>query len=730
MSWSGHIANWSSEDHFEKPILPAVQLQAFCNHMMMGQYQELRERRKARARSSAHAQLRANLRTKDISRDALEEIFASRMPPDVAGSDSMHRRAFKQLLVQHNNFGLSREQAGIIVDGLADKVGLIFWNEFVETACPPRKVRMCKLPCPAAHPSLVPGTRAAVLRSIAAQVSTPYSLPASVHLDQEDEVVAWRTKIEDPAGLLKPVSPPERKQFRHDVNETLFELSRVKAEAAGRGLDHRVGQRPTPPQWYRGAMTPRFTVFEAREGGQGGGLRLGYATLRPPADGARTDRGVVEVTVGGKHAGLGPQLRQASQTKRAGRVAEDSTLAQIREDAPAVSFKPVPPKAKPPRRQRTKPTHMTARQQGAQAVMEHAGVCKTMNVVMAALMKAGGDGKFSDETRQPLYLFKKLDRDRSGALDHKELVDGLKRVASDGGESVNDRHVELFVRAIDANNDGQIVFAEFMDGLLRFKADSARQMLRAASYSLGGQDWKQLFCSYDKDHNGSLDFTEFRGLIRSAAKIGVSVIGEEMLAQLFRLIDGDGTGTIDWEEFEQHLQNDMLALADGTAASLGGGESVLDNALRRIAAAIEATGASQSAFFDRLDVDGDGELTVAELELAVCELTDNGQGTRLTREEAAAIVALCDVNGDATVDRAEFLAALKARSSAARNAQDHAGYAAVVATSDDGGGWLKGGPAFGGGGAVAQASAMGGVAKRHPSAGPTGFYASVEFQVA
>jgi Ca2+-binding EF-hand superfamily protein len=138
------------------------------------------------------------------------------------------------------------------------------------------------------------------------------------------------------------------------------------------------------------------------------------------------------------------------------------------------------------------------------------------------------------------------------------------------------------------------------------------------------------------------------------------VIDDDQLKQLFRLIDGDGTGTIDYEEFNDYLTNDMLALADEF-----GGESVLDNALKRIAVAIGTSGTKAKKLFDKIDLDGDGQLTVRELERAVCSLSEANDGTSLTHEEAAAIVALCDVNGDGAISREEFLAALQASAKAA-----------------------------------------------------------------
>ena len=90
-----------------------------------------------------------------------------------------------------------------------------------------------------------------------------------------------------------------------------------------------------------------------------------------------------------------------------------------------------------------------------------------------------------------------------------------------------------------------------MNGLLRFKADHIRHKVRAAAYTIGGQDWPRLFASYDKDRNGNLEYPEFRKMIRTAAKCGPDMIDEDSLKQLFRLIDVDGNSTIDYTEFQQ-----------------------------------------------------------------------------------------------------------------------------------------------------------------------------------
>ena len=64
-----------------------------------------------------------------------------------------------------------------------------------------------------------------------------------------------------------------------------------------------------------------------------------------------------------------------------------------------------------------------------------------------------------------------------------------------------------------------------------------KRKLRAASYTIDGNDWNQLFMQSDSDGNGTLDSEEFRGMVR---RCGITHITNIELDVLYNAIDVDG----------------------------------------------------------------------------------------------------------------------------------------------------------------------------------------------
>jgi hypothetical protein len=202
----------------------------------MSQVQQHREKRKQRARASAQAQLRANIKKELITRDQLLRIFGSITDFRSCGgegdptSDRIHRRVFKIILGKNGNFGLAKETANIIIDGLADRVGLIFWKEFVDQACPPPK-------------------------------NSPenYELPPSALLQTDGllEEFQARNNLEDPAGLRPIVSPPARKQFRSEVHSEEAVLPFCRPEFRNYGAFGDIGTTFRGLEWRRSIFSGR-----------------------------------------------------------------------------------------------------------------------------------------------------------------------------------------------------------------------------------------------------------------------------------------------------------------------------------------------------------------------------------------------------------------------------------------------------------------------------------------
>ena len=82
------------------------------------------------------------------------------------------------------------------------------------------------------------------------------------------------------------------------------------------------------------------------------------------------------------------------------------------------------------------------------------------------------------------------------------------------------------------------------------KYDDAKFKILAASYSYGGQDLEALFRKVDTDGGGDLQFEEFRRACRTYLKIGKQQLPDHELQELFTYIDslGDGDGNLSIDE--------------------------------------------------------------------------------------------------------------------------------------------------------------------------------------
>lgn len=114
------------------------------------------------------------------------------------------------------------------------------------------------------------------------------------------------------------------------------------------------------------------------------------------------------------------------------------------------------------------------------------------------------------------------------------------------------------------------------DGLTNAKLKDIKSKLQAAAYGRGDvgdadDDWEELFKLYDSDGGGTLDFDEFKQVIRKHGRVSVRDINNIQLRQVFELIDEDGSEEIDGAEFSEWLQkpvpdNDERVIAnDGKA---------------------------------------------------------------------------------------------------------------------------------------------------------------------
>ena len=122
------------------------------------------------------------------------------------------------------------------------------------------------------------------------------------------------------------------------------------------------------------------------------------------------------------------------------------------------------------------------------------------------------------------------------------------------------------------------------EGLTNRKLKDIKNKLQAAAYGRGDvgdsdDDWEELFKLYDSDGGGTLDYEEFKQVIRKHGRVSVRDINDIQLRQVFELIDEDGSEEIDGAEFSAWLQkpvpdNDERVVA-GDGKVLGKADSTM-----------------------------------------------------------------------------------------------------------------------------------------------------------
>ncbi|XP_043942511.1 calcium-binding protein 5 [Protopterus annectens] len=138
------------------------------------------------------------------------------------------------------------------------------------------------------------------------------------------------------------------------------------------------------------------------------------------------------------------------------------------------------------------------------------------------------------------------------------------------------------------------------------------------------EELKEAFTEFDKDKDGFITCKDLGNLMRTMGYMPT----EMELIQLSQQINMNLGGRVDFEDFVELMAPKLLA---ETAGMIGLQE--LRNA------------------FKEFDANGDGEITIEELRLAMHRLL----GEELSAREIEDVLKEADLNGDGTVDFEEFV---------------------------------------------------------------------------
>ena len=251
-----------------------------------------------------------------------------------------------------------------------------------------------------------------------------------------------------------------------------------------------------------------------------------------------------------------------------------------------------------------------------------------------------------------MRMFKRFDTDGDGRLSHSELAQALRGLRLD----LSDADVDEVVAWMDTDNDGEISREEFINrsyvGNLAYVRE--RLISCAKKDTRGGQmNFKALFRRLDTNGDGELDFREFKDAVqgRSGCDVPEREISTSQLEQLFDHIDVNRDDGITALEFVSFLENDdsLVSTADSSVV-----EKTLIYMQHELTQQSHQTGKKTYDQFDEMDTNGDGSLDQAELEAALIKI-----GLHLRPWEVRVIMAAIDTDGDGSIGLDEFMDALR-----------------------------------------------------------------------
>jgi len=143
-----------------------------------------------------------------------------------------------------------------------------------------------------------------------------------------------------------------------------------------------------------------------------------------------------------------------------------------------------------------------------------------------------------EELREAFSVF---DKDDSGSITAEELGLILKSITPSVVSNISDDDLTRLVQKFDRNGDGTIDFGEFLEMMCQAERGGEEQEdeLRAA------------FAIFDKDGDNTITAKELMGIM--------SALGEDVDLDTCKLmiqsVDLDGNGTIDFEEFRKMMRD-------------------------------------------------------------------------------------------------------------------------------------------------------------------------------
>ncbi|XP_060577951.1 calmodulin-alpha-like [Ruditapes philippinarum] len=135
------------------------------------------------------------------------------------------------------------------------------------------------------------------------------------------------------------------------------------------------------------------------------------------------------------------------------------------------------------------------------------------------------------EFKEAFHLF---DKDGSGTISTKELGIAMNSL----GKTTTEAELQQIIAQVDVDGNGEIDFDEYLT-----------MMANMMSYKGSADQIREAFKVFDKEQKGYLTCDELRHIMTNLGER----LEDEEVDEMLSIVDADGNGLIDYEEFTQML---------------------------------------------------------------------------------------------------------------------------------------------------------------------------------
>ena len=274
-------------------------------------------------------------------------------------------------------------------------------------------------------------------------------------------------------------------------------------------------------------------------------------------------------------------------------------------------------------------------------------------------------------------LVEAIDEDGNGTIDLAELeatISGQADEVTDDSDSSHDEEEET-VEETDSEDAGEaleeveedseedadveeIEEIDYQDSEREPEAESGRDLIDSnlstsivAYMEEHNTDMAELFNELDSDGSGSISYMEILTKLQDILEANIS---NDAFVELFENSDEDKDGEISLDEFVALVDNEHAREDDSDSGDIDDyqeGDVISKNLIKHLVVYFDENEIDVSRAFNELDSDGNGTLTMQEIQDAVSDML----GKEVTEEAFAEIFEQLDADGDGNIDLIEFI---------------------------------------------------------------------------